>query len=115
MMKISQNKADAGVLKQIEARYDDASKQMGYKVSPPEETINQLAYSLMIRNPDAAFLLFSMNMRNYPGSYNVYDSMGDYYASVKNNLKAIEYYKKALTIKEDKKTRGKLNKLIGGK
>ncbi|HEX3386460.1 MAG TPA: hypothetical protein VHS53_14775 [Mucilaginibacter sp.] len=111
MMKVYQGKLDAAVIGQIEAHYDMVSKQMGYRQHPPEATINQFAYNFMTRNPDAAFLLFSLNIQNHPGSFNVYDGMGDYYASVKNNAKAIEYYKKALALKEYKETRDKLNKL----
>ena len=52
-----------------------------------------------------------MNVKNYPNSYNVYDSMGDYYSAVSNKEKAIEYFEKALTLRDNPETKGKLEKL----
>jgi predicted negative regulator of RcsB-dependent stress response len=53
-----------------------------------------------------------MNIANYPTSFNVYDSMGDFEAANGNKAKAAEYYKKALTIKQFPDTRKKLNALL---
>jgi predicted alpha/beta superfamily hydrolase len=115
MLKVYQGRLDSALVKQIQAHYDHVSTIMGYKQYPSEKTINQVGYNYLGRNPKAAFLLFSMNVQNYPDSYNAYDSMGDYYASVKDNAKAIENYKKSLALKETKDTRNKLNKLLDGK
>jgi tetratricopeptide (TPR) repeat protein len=86
---------------------------MGYTVLPPEGTINELAYYyLQSKNPDKAFLLFALNLQNYPHSFNVYDSMGDFYNYKKNKEKTIEYYNKALKIKNYPDTRDKLKKVV---
>lgn len=55
---------------------------------------------------------FKMNVDNYPESSNVYDSYGDYFQAIDNKLKAIEYFKKALSLKENPESRKKLNKLL---
>ena len=56
--------------------------------------------------------LFAMNITNYPTSFNTYDSMGDFEATNENKEKAVEYYKKALTINEYPETRKKLDALL---
>ena len=89
---------------------------MGYTVLPPEDGINGLAYYCMqVGEAAKAYSLFSLNIHNYPESGNVYDSMGDYYANQKDKAKAIEYYSKALKIKENPDTKKKLDSLQGKK
>ncbi|MDN5285290.1 MAG: alpha/beta hydrolase [Mucilaginibacter sp.] len=103
------------VLAEIQSHYDNISKQMGYKVIPPEDVINLCGIILITRIPKMAFPYLQLNIKNYPNSYNVYDSMGDYYDAVKDKTKAIAYYRKALTLKEFPDTRSKLNKLLATK
>lgn len=104
------SKLDVGPV--INQHYKDISAHLGYKILPPEDQMNQLAYYYLQSNAmDKAYAIFNLNVQNYPHSGNVFDSMGDYYDAVKNKPKAIEFYKKALTVKENKDTRDKLNKL----
>jgi predicted alpha/beta superfamily hydrolase len=97
----------------FEQHYQEVSKQFGYKVSPPENMVNGLAYELLNRKQYAkAGKLFKMNVDNYPESFNVYDSYGDYFLAIGDKSKAIEYFKKALTLKENPESRKKLNNLL---
>ncbi|MGZ3944481.1 MAG: tetratricopeptide repeat protein, partial [Mucilaginibacter sp.] len=85
---------------------------MGYTVLPPQDDMNGIAYYLMQnKQPKKAYQLFSLNIKNYPHSENAYDSMGDYYAAQKDKAKAIEYYTKAISIKETPATKKKLDSL----
>jgi tetratricopeptide (TPR) repeat protein len=96
----------------ISSHYEDISKHLGYKALPPEGQINQMAYFyLQNKAPEKAYALFNMNIQNYPGSFNVFDSMGDYYNAQNDKGKAIEYFKKSLKLKENSETRSKLTKL----
>ncbi len=105
---------DKSVVDKIEKHYNDISNQFGYKVSPPENMINGLGYQeLGSKNYEAAEYLFRMNTINFPNSYNAFDSLGDYYDAKSDKAKAIENYKKALSIKEVADTRKKLEKLQG--
>jgi hypothetical protein len=61
---------------------------------------------------DKAEALFKMNIANYPESFNAYDSMGDLYEAKGDKEKAIENYKKALSIKDSPDTKQKLEKLL---
>jgi len=54
-----------------------------------------------------------LNITNYPDSYNVYDSYGDYYVAKGDTTNAITQFKKALSIKENVDTRQKLDALLG--
>jgi uncharacterized protein len=98
--------------KNIQHQYENISKQLGYKIKPPESMVNSIAYNyLSFRMFDAAIFLFKLNVINYPDSYNVYDSLGEYYEATGDKLNAIDYYKKALSIKEVPAIRQKLEKL----
>jgi len=102
----------ADVAADISAHYADISKHMGYTVLPPEDDMNGIAYYLMHnKQPKKAYQLLELNVKNYPHSENVYDSMGDYYAAQKDKAKAIEYYTKAINIKETPATKKKLDSL----
>jgi cytochrome c-type biogenesis protein CcmH/NrfG len=50
-------------------------------------------------------VLFKLNIKNYPGDANGYDSMGDFYEVTGNIKKAIENYTTALTLGNDPDTK----------
>jgi uncharacterized protein len=96
----------------VEHHYENVSKQMGYKMLPPEELINTLAYQFMSMNMmDKAQSFFQLNIDNYPQSFNVFDSMGDLFKAKGDKKKAIEFYTKALAIKDFPDTRKKIESL----
>jgi len=98
----------------LTAHFQNVSRHLGYTVAPPEALINQIGYGfLQQRNFSKARTFFEMNIRNYAKSSNVYDSMGDCYAAEGKTEKAMEYYEKALSIKEVPETRKKLESLKG--
>jgi predicted alpha/beta superfamily hydrolase len=96
----------------LNAHYQLVSAQMGYRVLPPEVLINSLGYNfLQSKLFDKAYTFFKMNMDNYPGSFNVYDSMGDYYKEKGDKEKALQFFNKALAIRDFPATREKVDKL----
>ncbi len=107
-MKFSRN-----TMTKVENHYKEVSKQFGFTFLVPEMMINQLGYMAMSQKKmDEAEYLFKSNISNYPVSFNVYDSMGDFYAAKGEKEKAIENYQKALVIKDFQETRYKLNALM---
>lgn len=97
----------------FEQHYKEISKYFGYKIYPPENTLNSLGYQfLQQKQYEKAGSLFKMNVDNYPESYNAYDSYGDYFLTIGNKSKAIECFQKALSLKEIPDTRKKLNTLL---
>jgi predicted alpha/beta superfamily hydrolase len=98
--------------KNLESLYENISKHFGYKIKPPESVVNNTANTyLSVKMFDAAIYLFKLNISNYPESYNVYNSIGDFYASQGDNAIAADNYKKALSIKEVPAVRQKMEKL----
>ncbi|CCH54274.1 hypothetical protein BN8_03430 [Fibrisoma limi BUZ 3] len=97
------------------AHYKEVSRWMGYAMLPPESLVNQWAYTYLQNGPvfqAKAEALFRANLKNYPQSPNVYDSMGDYYLAQKDTTNAIANFKKALALKEITETRKKLTDLL---
>ncbi|MBB5637680.1 hypothetical protein HDF26_001001 [Pedobacter cryoconitis] len=100
------------LVNKFEKHYQEVSKMLGYKLSPPEDMVNNLGCDVLERKQYAkAAGLLKINVENYPQSYNVYDSYGDYFLAIGDKSKAIEYFKKALSIKENPVSRKKLNQL----
>lgn len=101
------------VAKKIEQHYHLLTGKMGYQVNPAEDMINGMGYqALGDKHFAKAAYFFKMNVANYPESFNVYDSLGDYYEATGDKTYAIENFKKALQIKEFPDTRKKLEKLL---
>lgn len=65
--------------KGLEAHYAGLSKKLHFEVRPPEGAVNIFAYGLMEKRPEEALAVFELNVRLYPGSANVYDSLGEAY------------------------------------
>lgn len=86
------------IIAAFENHYKKASKKMGYTLLPPEAVINQIGYNFLRQNMnDKSEAFFKLNVKNYPNSSNVYDSLGDYYSAVNKKDKAIEAYEKAMS------------------
>jgi predicted alpha/beta superfamily hydrolase len=100
----------------VRTHFSNVSKKMGYNVFPPLNPINNYGYYLIYAKAyQQAQKLFQMNIDNYPSSWAVYDSMGDYYKEVGEKEKAIEQYTKALSITDLPTIRTKLEALKSGK
>jgi predicted alpha/beta superfamily hydrolase len=95
------------------SHYKNVSEKMGYNIKPDESQINNLGYKMMGTKQFAkAETLFKLNITNNPNSGNCYDSIGDFYLETKDKTKAIENFKKALTLKAIPETKEKLQKLL---
>jgi tetratricopeptide (TPR) repeat protein len=67
-------------LEAIDAHFASVSKKYGYWLETPELTINQLGYRyLQINDFENAIRIFKENVKRYPKSANVYDSLGEAY------------------------------------
>jgi predicted alpha/beta superfamily hydrolase len=64
------------LITKLNDHYSRVSEHFGYQVLPPESEVNSLGYNLLSVNSDMAKAMFELNIKNYPGSANVYDSMG---------------------------------------
>jgi hypothetical protein len=96
----------------VSDHYSMVSDKMGYKILPSENNVNNFGYYFMDKKMfEKAYDFFHLNITNYPKNSNVYDSMGDWYVTEKNNKKAMEYFEKALSLEDNPDTRKKLEKL----
>jgi predicted alpha/beta superfamily hydrolase len=67
-----------GGLTAVEAHYEKLSARLGWKAAPPEQIINVLGYAEMAAGRmEDALAYFEYNVRTYPGSANVHDSLGE--------------------------------------
>jgi uncharacterized protein len=88
------------------------SKNLGYAMLPPENVVNERGYNLIQnKNFERARAFFELNIKNYPGSANAHDSMGDYFLAAGDTLQARDYFSKALAIKDTPSTREKMEQL----
>lgn len=70
-----------------------------------ERNLNRLGYQYLRKDEfENAINVFKINIELYPNSSNTYDSTGDAYAKMKDTIKAIEYYKKALAINPENRS-----------
>ena len=78
--------------------------------------MNNLGYFYMgINRMDRACEILKRNTVNYPQSGNAWDSLGECYAGMGEKQKAIDAYKKSLSLQDTEDTRRKLNELFGRK
>jgi len=64
-----------------------------------EARLNQMGYErLSMGNVDEAIALFKINVAAYPGSWNVYDSLGEAYAAKGERDLAIQNYEKSVEL-----------------
>lgn len=85
-------------------------------MKPPENELNTWGYRFLKRKQfKKAEAFFKMNAENYPQSFNVHDSYGDYYVSAGNKIKAVAAFTKALSTQENAETQKKLEMLNSGR
>ena len=95
------------------AYYKNVSAQLGYLNKPTESQVNNLGYRMLNQKQfNKAEALFKLNISNYPETANCYDGLGDLYLAKGDKLKAIESFKKTLTLKPIPETKEKLEKLL---
>jgi predicted alpha/beta superfamily hydrolase len=88
--------AIVGGLKGIEEHYHKLSERLGYAVVVPEALMNQIGYQLMAQGRmEEAVAAFRLNVERYPGSANVYDSLGEAYERAGRLELALPNYEKA--------------------
>jgi uncharacterized protein len=97
----------------IVTHYNNISEQIGYLVKPDESQVNNLGYNMLNQKQFIkAEALFKLNIANYPETANCYDGLGDLYLAKGDKLKAIQSFKKTLSLKIIPETKQKLEILL---
>jgi hypothetical protein len=80
-----------------------------------ESEFNKLGYRLLReRKYEEALAVFQMNVKAFPGSWNVWDSMGEMYYWTGNNEQAIKHFEKSLELNPDNENaKRNLNQILG--
>jgi tetratricopeptide (TPR) repeat protein len=64
-----------------------------------EGDLNRLGYLLLGRGKrEDAIAVFELNVREHPGSYNVYDSLGDAYLRAGNRAAGLDNYRRSVEL-----------------
>ena len=84
----------------LKTHFERISQRLGVELLPPESVVNQAGYMMLyqINDVDKAIELFKLNVSNFSGSYNVYDSLGEAYLVKGEKALAIENYEKSLEL-----------------
>ncbi len=87
----------------VDEHYKKISKKFSYDIPTPESVINMLGYDyLMNEDVETAIEVFLENVKRFPASANVYDSLGEAYEKNEQFMHAKENYAKACELaKED--------------
>ena len=80
-----------------------------------EADMNAYGYQLVGEGKvDSAIVLFQKNVKDYPRSWNVYDSLGEAYALKGDKRKARELYGKALALTRDPAQQQRISGVLAG-
>ena len=80
-----------------------------------EPDINAYGYQLLGEGKvDSAIVVFRKNVKDYPGSWNAYDSLGEAYATKGDKRRAIEQYDKARAMTRDPAQQRRIAGILAG-
>ena len=80
-----------------------------------EPDMNAYGYQLLGEGKvDSAIAVFQKNVKDYPKSWNVYDSLGEAYATKGDKRKARELYGKALAMTKDPAQQQRISGILAG-
>jgi hypothetical protein len=83
----------------------------------PEPRVNSLGYSLLSakRIPEA-IVIFEVNVRTHPNSWNAYDSLGEAYVNARDKQRALNAYRKSVELNpENTSAKRKIEQIESGK
>ena len=90
--------ADGGIAA-IDAHFEKMQHKLGFKTEISENDLNQLGYALMAKeNMSGALEVFETNIKRFPKSFNVYDSMGEALKKKGDTKESIKFYQKSLDL-----------------
>jgi tetratricopeptide (TPR) repeat protein len=116
---MNQNFTNLGVkARLLELRGDSAAAAQTRRTAfgvATEAEINLFGYQLMGQGKvDSAITVFRKNTKDYPKSWNTYDSLGEAYATKGNKKLAIEAYSKARSMVQDSVNRSRIDGVLAG-
>jgi predicted alpha/beta superfamily hydrolase len=99
MPRDPENGMPLGGMDGMEKHYRELSGRYGFQVRLPEALVNGLGYRFMAdKKLDDAIAAFRRNVELYPGSANVYDSLGEGYENAGKLDLATQQFQKAIKV-----------------
>ena len=103
----------AAKLAGTDAVLEDYDALRNAQQKPPEFVLNALGYdALRAGKTEDAIRLFARNVREFPQSSNVYDSLGEAYMAKNDTRNAAENYGKALTLVKDEPNKKRIEQTL---
>lgn len=104
------------VAQRYTAHYQALTKKMGYRIQPESAELVDQGYAFLRRKQyDRAAFFFQQLQQYYPNDPNTYDCLGDLYSAMGDKPKAIDSFRKGLSLGNMKETRDKLDALLSEK
>ncbi len=104
------------VVQRYTSHNQELVKKMGYAIQPESAGLVGLGYAFLTRKQyERSAFFFQQLQQYYPNDPNTYDCLGDLYVAKGDKPKAIESFRKGLSLGEMKETRDKLDALLSGK
>ena len=104
------------VVQRHTAHYQALAKKMGYRIQPNSAELVKNGYAFLNRKQyERAAYFFQQLEQYYPNDPNTYDCLGDLYSAMGDKPKAVESFRKGLSLGDMKETRDKLGALLSGK
>lgn len=101
------------VVQRYTAYYQALAKKMGYRIQPESAELVHHGYAFLRRKQyDRAAFFFQQLQQYYPNDPNTYDCLGDLYSAIGDKPKALENFRKGLSLGDMKETRDKLDALL---
>jgi len=96
--------------------YQQISQRNSHDFRPPENLVNRIGYRLLrsLDNEEMQLALnfFLLNTKNYPDSYNVFDSLGEAYYQLGNHDLAIDNFKHSIELNPNNKNAREMINMI---
>jgi len=85
-----------GSVEDIKKHYTALSNRLGVVMQPAENMLNQTGYQVLGTDVERAIAIFQYNVELYPGSANVYDSLGEALERAGRLQQALDSYTRAV-------------------
>lgn len=87
------------ILGKVKNYYIRLSKEYGREIKPEQFYVQRIGYQFLeMQQFKKAEQFFKLNFTNYPKSFYTYNAMGDLYVATGNKEKAIESFKKSVSL-----------------
>ena len=93
--------AAAKGIEAADRHYAALSEEYGYPIATPEAVINRMGYGALGEDPEKAVRFFRENVKRFPDSANVYDSLAEALETTGQWKEALPLYHKAWKMAEE--------------